>query len=176
MWVYPFGFTFVLVFGHPLLALVILGRELHSFRRPERKFYPQVLAAVPVGLAVLIAGLYAQGWVGSGELRSFFILADSSPLFLSAHTYLELLHYAVWVGALPLLASVTRREKLELFPALKKNSKRLFAAKLFLLLGALVAAALWWGFSVDFETTRDLYFRVAVFHVLVEFPFLLRLL
>ncbi len=176
MWAYPLGFTFILVFGHPLLALVILGRELHAFRRPERKFFPQVVAVVPVGLAVLVSGIYAQGWTGSGELRSFFTLSDSSPLFLSCHTYLELVHYAVWVGALPLLARVTRREKLELYPALRKSSKRLFAAKLFLLLGVAVAVALWWGFSTDFETTRDLYFRIAVFHVLVEFPFLLRLL
>lgn len=176
MWMHPMGFTFLLVFGHPILALVILGRELHTFRRPEREFYPQVLAAVPVGLAVLFWGMHVRGWTGSDELYSFFQLSAASPIFLSAHTYLELVHYAVWVGALPFLASVTRREKLELFPALKKSSKRLLAAKIFLLFGVVVAAILWWGFSVDFETTRELYFRIAVFHVLVEFPFLLRLL
>ena len=176
MWAWPHLFTMLLVFGHPLLALVILGRELYAFRRPERRFYPQLMAAVPVGLAVLFAGLHARGWVGGDELRSFFTLSAGSPLFLAAHTYLELLHYAVWIGALPWLAGVTRREKLELLPALKKSAGRLRAARFFLVLGVMVAGLLWWGFAVDFETTRDFYFRLAVFHVLVEFPFLLRLL
>lgn len=176
MWGWPNLFTMLLVFGHPLLALLILGRELHAFRRPERHLYPQLMAAVPVGMLVLVSGLQLNGIMAGPEIRSFFTLSTGSPLFLAAHTYLELLHYAVWIGALPLLASVTRRQSLELFPALRKSSKRLLAARLFLLLGCGVAALLWWGFTVDFETTRELYFRLAVFHVLVEFPFLLRLL
>lgn len=176
MWGWPNLFTMLLVFGHPILALVILGRELHAFRRPERRIYPQLMAAVPVGMLVLLYGLYQRGWAGGEEVRSFFTLSASSPLFLAAHTYLELLHYAVWIGALPLLARLTRRPKLELFPALRKSSRRLLAARLFLLAGVILSAILWWGFSVDFETTRELYFRLAVFHVLVEFPFLIRLL
>lgn len=176
MWAHPGAFTLGLVLGHPLLALVILGRELHAFRRPERRFYPQVLAAVPVGLAVLVAGLVARGYTGTDEIRSFFVASPGSPLFLAAHTYLELIHYAVWIGVLPLLAQVTHRTELRLFPALKKSARRLQAAKLLLLLGAAIACLLWWGFSMNFDLTRDLYFRVAIFHVLVEFPFLVRLL
>ena len=175
MWAWPNLFTMLLVFGHPVLALVILGRELHAFRRPERHLYPQVMAAVPVGLLVLLYELHQQDWMASAQVRSFFTLSTGSPTVLAAHTYQELLHYAVWIGALPLLARMTRRQKLELFPALKKSTNRLRAAKLFLIIGLLVAGVLWWGFSRDFETTRDLYFRLAVFHVLVEFPFLLRL-
>lgn len=176
MWAYPSAFTLILVFGHPLLALVILGRELHAFRRPERFVYPQLLAAVPVGLLVLLYGLHLRGWVGPDEIRSFLTLSSGSPLFLAAHTYLELLHYAVWIGALPLLAAATRREKLEAFPALRKSRQRLHAARLFLAFGFVLAGLLWWGFTADFETTRELYFRIAIFHVLVEFPFLVRLL
>jgi hypothetical protein len=176
MWAYPGAFTLLLVFGHPILALVILGKELHTFRRPERHIYQQLMAAVPVGLVVLLYGLHLRGWAGPDEIRSFLTLSSGSPLFLAAHTYFELLHYAVWIGALPLLASATRRQKLELFPALKKSSQRLLAARLLLALGLVIAGLLWWGFTADFETTRDLYFRIAIFHVLVEFPFLVRLL
>jgi hypothetical protein len=35
---------------------------------------------------------------------------------------------------------------------------------------------LWFGFSVDYATTRDIYFTVAIAHVLAEAPFLLRML
>jgi len=45
------------------------------------------------------------------------------------------------------------------------------------LIVALVAvAALWIGFSIDYATTRDVYFTVAIAHVLAEAPFLLRML
>lgn len=176
MWAYPSFFTLILVLGHPVLALVILGRELHAFRRPELRVYYQVMAAVPVGLAVLWAGLSLQEPMTGEQIRSFFTLTAGSPVFLATHTYLELLHYAVWIGVLPWLAGITRREKLELFPALRKSARRLLAARAILLCGLLVTAMFWWGFSLDFETTRDFYFRLAIFHVLVEFPFLLRLL
>ena len=162
--------------AHPLLALVILGQELYAFRRPERRYYPQVLAAVPIGLAVLLAGLSARGYIGPSEIRSFFLATPGSPLFLATHTYLELIHYVVWIGLLPLLAQLTQRGNIKVYPFLKKSAGRLRAARQLLLLGAVLACVLWWGFTQDFELTRDLYFRIAIFHVLVEFPFLMRLL
>jgi hypothetical protein len=36
--------------------------------------------------------------------------------------------------------------------------------------------ALWFGFSIDYATTRDVYFTVAIAHVIAEAPFLLRML
>jgi hypothetical protein len=41
---------------------------------------------------------------------------------------------------------------------------------------ALVVGVLWFGFSLDYATTRDVYFTVAIAHVLAEAPFLLRML
>jgi hypothetical protein len=35
---------------------------------------------------------------------------------------------------------------------------------------------LWGGFVADYPLTRDIYFTVAMLHVLAEVPFLLRLL
>lgn len=175
MWLSPQLFTLCLVFGHPLLALLILDKELLAFRRKERRIYRQALLAVPIGLLVLVLSLsYRQLFLPS-DLVSFFTLSDQTPIFLAAHTYLELLHYAVWIGALPLLAKLTKRDSLAKFPVLKKNDLRLNWAKGGLLLGVLIAGLLWWGFVRDYELTRELYFRVAVFHVLIEFPFLVRL-
>jgi multidrug resistance efflux pump len=50
-----------------------------------------------------------------------------------------------------------------------------------LLAGVLVAglagvAVLWIAFTIDYETTRQVYFTAAIAHVLAEVPFLLRLL
>ena len=45
-----------------------------------------------------------------------------------------------------------------------------------LLLGVFVVAVLWLGFSADYATTRDIYFTVAIAHVLAEAPFLLKML
>jgi hypothetical protein len=35
---------------------------------------------------------------------------------------------------------------------------------------------LWVGFAADYAETRDLYFTIAIAHVLAEAPFLLRML
>jgi multidrug resistance efflux pump len=46
----------------------------------------------------------------------------------------------------------------------------------FLVLGLFMVALLWWGFSVNYAVTRDIYFAVAIAHVLAEAPFLLRMI
>ena len=43
-------------------------------------------------------------------------------------------------------------------------------------LGAVAVVGFWGGFLADYPATRDFYFTVAMGHVLVEFPFLLRTL
>ena len=39
-----------------------------------------------------------------------------------------------------------------------------------------VVVLLWFGFTTDYATTRDIYFTVAIAHVLAEAPFLLKML
>jgi len=39
-----------------------------------------------------------------------------------------------------------------------------------------VVAVLWLGFSMNYAATRDIYFTVAIAHVLAEAPFLLRMI
>ncbi|HEV2829078.1 MAG TPA: hypothetical protein VGW76_15890, partial [Pyrinomonadaceae bacterium] len=45
-----------------------------------------------------------------------------------------------------------------------------------LALGVFLVVVLWFGFSLDYTTTRDVYFTLAIAHVLAEAPFLLRML
>jgi len=37
-------------------------------------------------------------------------------------------------------------------------------------------ALLWFGFSANYTLTRDIYFTIAMAHVLAEAPFLLRMI
>jgi len=45
-----------------------------------------------------------------------------------------------------------------------------------LICGLVAVAALWFGFSANYTLTRDVYFAVAMAHVLAEAPFLLRMI
>jgi hypothetical protein len=113
----------------------------------------------------------------------------SSHLLVSVHLFLELLHYAVWILALPLITPLlvnkgggqTRKSserilELKTVPLARhpRGFPRLIPAAL--AIGVFVVVLLWIGFSVDYSTTRDIYFTVAIAHVLAEAPFLLKLL
>jgi len=117
------------------------------------------------------------------------------------HLFLEMLHYGVWIVALPLIAPLMRPtpptdgelnqgSKLLTGSRGKHNSiwdvksvplarhprgfPKLVGAALSL--GVFVVVILWIGFSMDYATTRDIYFTVAIAHVVAEAPFLLRML
>jgi hypothetical protein len=45
-----------------------------------------------------------------------------------------------------------------------------------LVCGLFLVALLWIGFSANYAVTRDVYFAVAIAHVLAEAPFLLRMI
>jgi hypothetical protein len=91
----------------------------------------------------------------------------SSHLLVSVHLFLEMLHYGVWIVALPLIGRIASARH-------PRGFQRIFPAMLIVAL--VVVVMLWFGFSVDYATTRDVYFTVAIAHVLAEAPFLLRML
>jgi len=102
----------------------------------------------------------------------------SSHMLVSVHLFLEMLHYAVWIVALPLIGRIgdARFWEVRAVPIARhpKGFPRIVAA---LLVFAVVAVVgLWLGFSIGYATTRDVYFTIAIAHVLAEAPFLLRML
>jgi hypothetical protein len=112
----------------------------------------------------------------------------SSQMLVSVHLFLEMLHYGVWVLALPLIAPLAvsatnsrpaQNRKIwdvKSVPLARhpRGFPRLIAG--FLIIAAVFVVVLWLGFSLDYETTRDVYFTVAIAHVLAEAPFLVRML
>jgi hypothetical protein len=83
------------------------------------------------------------------------------------HLFLEMLHYGVWIFALPLLGP-----KFWDFKTAPKRSPRM----MLLIAGIAAVAILWLGFATNYTETRDLYFTIAMAHVLAEAPFLLKML
>ena len=100
----------------------------------------------------------------------------SSDLLVSTHTFLEMLHYGVWLVAIPLVSLRTQPWRIGQAPLAQPSPawRRTLAAVL--LTGGAIMLLLWAGFLANYPLTRDVYFTVAMLHVLAEAPFLLRLL
>jgi hypothetical protein len=174
-----------LVYLHPLMAFWLLDRELRRSRPRWRRPYHLCLAALPLFLGLLwwrladappLPGedadplvLRIAGHAGKGMLPGV-----STHLLVVTHTFLEMLHYAVWLIAIPLVGLQAVPWRIDRVPLARRSvlGRRLITA--LLVGGAGLAVVLWTGFLADYPLTRDLYFTVAVVHVLAEVPFLLR--
>jgi hypothetical protein len=100
----------------------------------------------------------------------------SSHLLVSTHVFLELLHYGVWIVALPLIGATGALWNVRTIPLARhrRGWPKLLGAVL--VCGLFLVALLWIGFSANYAVTRDVYFAVAIAHVLAEAPFLLRMI
>jgi hypothetical protein len=186
-WVRPPLWGVALVYLHPLLALWILDREIGRRRRAWRPAYRLCLAGLPLCLAFLwgclgdAAPLPGEGHdaltarltqhAGAGVLT--FLPAR---LLVATHAFLELVHYGVWLVAIPLVSWGGPAWDLRAVPLARRSAEARFAVAGLLVAGAGVVALLWVGFAADYAATRDVYFTLAMFHVLAEVPLLVRLL
>src|SRR5207247_2081192 len=66
--------------------------------------------------------------------------------------------------------------RLRSVPLARRSPRWRLAVVAFLAAGGLVVLLLWACFLADYPLTRDVYFTVALLHVLAEVPFLLRAL
>ncbi len=184
-WLFPQGWSIALVYLHPLLALFFLDRQLRRSRPAWLPAYRFCMACLPILLALMwwqmsesppLRGtddltLRIAQHAGTGVLPSV-----SSHLLVATHVYLETIHYAVWLVAIPLVGLRVAPWRMKRIPLVSHPGGWPRATAAMLLLGAFVVLLLWVCFSLDYLTTRDAYFTVAILHVLAEVPFLLRLL
>ncbi len=184
-WLDPFAWGLGLVYAHPLIAFWVLDRELRRQRPSWRPAYHLCLCCVPLLLGLLwwrlaaapplpgadaLSGRIAEH-AGAGILQGV-----SSHLLVATHTFLEMLHYGIWVVAIPLVALRGGPWDLRRVPLARRSGVwRGFVVGL-LVAGGAVVLLLWGCFVADYPTTRDVYFTVALLHVLAEVPFLLRAL
>jgi hypothetical protein len=194
-WLRPDLFSLAIVYVHPLIALWFLDRHLARTRPSWLRAYRRCLCLLPVLLTLMtwhLSGAQSLNddnglfWRITQHSGAELLPQVSSHLLVSVHLFLELLHYGVWIMALTLLGPLMLgRKGLNPYPRIwdvktvplarhPRGFPKLVAG--LLVTGLVFVVALWLGFSVDYATTRDVYFTVAIAHVLAEAPFLLRML
>jgi len=186
-WLGPDLFSLAIVYIHPLIALWFLDRHLRRTRPAWSRAYRRCLWLLPLVLVVMIWQLSRVAplvddnglfWRITQHSGAEVLPQVSSHMLVSVHLFLEMLHYGVWIVALPLIGwTVSARFwEVKTVPVARhpKGFPRLVAGLLVFAVAAVVV--LWFGFSIDYATTRDVYFTVAIAHVLAEAPFLLRML
>ena len=186
-WLAPDFFSLAIVYIHPLIALWFLDRHLLRTRPQWSRVYRRCLCFLPLVLVGMIWQL-SQTQALADDNGLFWRITQhsgaqmlpqvSSHLLVSVHLFLEMLHYGVWILALPLLGPLAGVKfwDVKTVPAARhpKGFPNLIAT--LLVVAVALVVMLWFGFSIDYVTTRDIYFTVAIAHVLAEAPFLLRML
>lgn len=184
-WLAPQYWSLALVYMHPFIAMWFLERQIRRTRPEWLKAYHWCLASIPVflfGLWLAFAGQPNLSeetnlfWRITQHAGSQILPGISSHLLVATHVFLESIHYFVWILLIPLIdrrAVPWRMNEIPLF-AKKEGFPRVVAAAVAVSL--LIVAGLWFGFAVDYTTTRDVYFAFAIAHVLAEFPFLIKML
>jgi hypothetical protein len=184
-WLQPQLFSLAIVYIHPLVALWFLDRHLRRTRPEWLRTYHRCLILLPL----LIAGMLWQlsrtssladdnglFWRITQHAGADLLPSVSSHMLVSLHLFLEMLHYGVWIIALPLIGATGALWSVRTIPLARRRggSPKLIAAVL--VFGLFVVGLLWFGFSVNYAAMRDVYFAVAIAHVLAEAPFLLRMI
>lgn len=184
-WLTPLAWDLGLVYLHPLVALWILDRELRRSRPEWRGAYHVCLVCLPLLLGLLwwrlanappLPGDDALTQRITNHAGADILRGVSSHLLVSTHTFLEMLHYGVWLLAIPLVGLRSAPWRLTGVPLTWHSPHWRGVLGGALAASALVVLLLWACFLADYPLTRDVYFTVAMLHVLAEVPFLLRAL
>jgi hypothetical protein len=184
-WLWPLAWSLVLVYVHPLMALWFLDRELKRQRAAWHAAYRVCLAIVPLCLLALAWRLYDAPNLPGSDVLSQQITQHagagvfrgvSTHLLVATHTFLEMLHYGVWIVAIPLVSVKALPWQVSSVPLARRSPLWRRTVLGIVAAGAVVMIVLWSAFLADYPLTRNVYFTVAMLHVLAEVPFLLRLL
>ena len=184
-WMAPQLFSLAIVYIHPLIALWFLDRHLRRTRPEWLRTYHRCLILLPlliVGMLWQLSRTTSLGddnglfWRITQHAGADLLPNVSSHMLVSLHVFLEMLHYGVWIIALPLIGATGVVLKVKSIPLARRRNgfPKLIGAVL--VFGLFVVGLLWFGFSVNYAAMRDIYFAVAIAHVLAEAPFLLRMI
>jgi hypothetical protein len=184
-WVAPLVWGVCLIALHPVMALWILDRELRRSRPELRVAYHRCLACLPLLVLILWWRLADQPMLPSDDALTLQITRQagaavlrgvSSHAVVAIHGFLEMIHYGVWLAAVPLFGLRTALWRVHSIPLARRAPGWRIAVVGLLAAGVVVVLLLWACFLADYPATWDVYFTVSLLHVLAEFPFLLRAL
>jgi hypothetical protein len=184
-WVAAPVWGLTLMLSHPLVALWILDRELRRSRPELLGVYHGCLLCLPLFVGVLcwrladapplpgedVLSVQVAQQAGADYLRGI-----SNRLVVAVHSYLQMIHYGVWLVAIPLVGLRTAPWQLGAIPLARRAPAWRLAVASLLAVGLVAVLVLWGCFLADYPATRDVYFTLSMLHVLAEFPFLLRAL
>ena len=184
-WAAPQYWSLSLVYLHPLIAMWFLERQIRRTKPEWLRAYHVCLASIPVFLILIWVAFSSQPNLPD-ETRLFWRIAQhagseilpgiSSHVLVATHVFLESIHYFVWLLLIPLVDRRAIPWRLSDVPMFSSayGIPKVFTA--FLVFSVVIVFLLWFGFSVDYTTTRDIYFAFAIGHVLAEFPFFVKML
>jgi hypothetical protein len=184
-WLWPEMFSLAIVYVHPLVALWFLDRHLRRTKPEWLKTYRRSLALLPLLLLGMLWSLSRTSsladdnglfWRITQHAGADLLPQVSSHLLVSTHVFLELLHYGVWIVALPLIGATGAIWSVKSIPIASHSRGFPKVIATILVCGLFAVAVLWFGFSANYPLTRDVYFALAMAHVLAEAPFLLRMI
>ena len=184
-WLAPEFFSLAIVYVHPLIALWFLDRHLRRTKSEWSPVYRRCLMLLPLLMAAMLWQLSRTSsladdnglfWRITQHAGAELLPNVSSHMLVSTHVFLEMLHYGVWIVALPLIGATGAIWKVKSIPVAShsRGFPKLIGA--ILVCGLFAVALLWFGFSANYTLTRDIYFTIAMAHVLAEAPFLLRMI
>lgn len=186
-WFAPLHVALAVVYLHPLLALWFLDRELLQSHPKWRSRYHRSLLSLPVLLGALWYFLADAPPLSDGDtdvIASQLVVQSgatlltnfSSHLLVAAHAFLEMIHYGIWMIMIPLVGLREAPWRTDWVPLARKSLLMRYFIATFLVGSLLLVLLLWGGFAFNYALTRDIYFTVAIIHVLAEIPFLIRML
>jgi hypothetical protein len=184
-WVIPLYWSLALVYLHPFIALWFLERQIRRTKSEWLRAYHYCLASIPFFLMILWSLLSSQPnlsqetslfWRINQHAGSEILPGISSHVLVATHVFLESIHYFVWLLIIPLVDNRAIPWRLNDVPMFANAGgiPKIFAV--FLVISVVIVFVLWLGFTLDYTTTRDIYFAFAIGHVLAEFPFLVKML
>ncbi len=177
----PQVFTLAIVYVHPAVGLWIFERELRRTRKSWLKTYHLCMLTVPAAVLLLIFWLsgttydaaYARSLSElSGNVGTNLFKSASPAVLLAVYGFLQMVHYGVWVFAMPLATRSWERWRFDRLPALKNRLIVRTLCGYVFGLGAVALCAFWVGFKLDYASTMNLYVFLSTLHVLAEVPFM----
>jgi hypothetical protein len=178
-------FSLAIVYVHPLIALWFLDRHLRRTKPKWLRTYHRCLMFLPLLLALMLWQLSRTAsladdnglfWRITQHAGAGLVPQASTHMLVSTHVFLEMLHYGVWIFALPLIGATGAIWSVNSIPVAKHSRGFPTLVAAFLICGLFAVLLLWFGFSANYSLTRDIYFTIAMAHVLAEAPFLLRMI
>jgi hypothetical protein len=178
----PSLFGVGLVYLHPLIGMWILDREIARSKPEWRGAYHVCLAAVALLVGMIwwqlhdVPAKFGSDYISGRILfrAGASLLPISSRLLVATHAFLETVHYAIWLLVIPMASAGWRSFRPCSLPLSWRSNGCRRAIAALLAVSSVAVVALWLAFKLDFGLTTDVYFTLAIAHVLAEIPFLLK--